>query len=273
MPAIQPARLKIQISQLIDNFDSPKDFVTSLKDFFEFYSDRTRKLGRGNHISSLTRSFKVPFQVSRQLERSLQPVVSEKPDQSLAIVDQLFQENWLECRTLAFSILGWIPPDPPELILERINNWHDELIQDRILNASLSKAIRRLWLEKPDVFFYNLESWLTSKKNEFQRLGLRILPSLIDDSEFIYIPRLFNVLTPFIRKVVLVPDSDLTEIIHALAHRSPQETAYFLRRNLTLSENPGVYSLIRQSLDAFPVDVRKDLQSFLHHQRNEMDGL
>jgi len=268
MPAIQLARLKIQISHLIEKFPKPRDFVVSLKDLYEFYSDRTRKSGRGGPISSLTPSFNVPIQVSRQLERTLQPIAFSQPEQALAIANELWRENWLECRILAFSILGWIPPDPPRMIIDQIDNWRNECSQDRVLSASLSKAVRLLWKERSEIFFDLLESWLKSSEPDLRRLGLRIIPSLVGEPEFIYLPRILNLLTPFVQQVFHVPDSDLVEIIRALAQKSPQETAYYMRRNLTLSDNPGIYALIRQSLDSFPTEVRRDLQSFLHHQRN-----
>ncbi len=269
MPAIQLAHLKIQISKLLGEFDSPTNFVSSLKDLYEFYSDRTRKSGRGGPIDSITRSLNVPIQVSRLLERTLQPIVMSQPEQSLAIVDALWEEPWLEFRDLAFSILGWIPPDPEEPIINRIQYWGKSSGNDRLLSSLLPKAMTRLWKEKPGTFFELLESWLKTSDLDQRKLGLRAIPTLVSDSEFKYLPRIYNLLNPFIQQVNLVPDDNLVQVIRILAQKSPQETVFFLRRNLALTETPGIYTLIRQSLNYFPLDIRDELMTFLHLQRDE----
>ena len=46
MPAIQLARLKIQITELLTNFDRPVDFLRELHTLFGFYADRTRRPGQ-----------------------------------------------------------------------------------------------------------------------------------------------------------------------------------------------------------------------------------
>jgi hypothetical protein len=269
MPAIQPVRLKIQISQLVEKYSSPNDFMAALKDMFDFYSDRTRKSGRGRPMYSLTRSYNVPVQVTRQIERALQPVATTDVENSLQLADILWGDNWLECRQLALSILSWIPAVQAESLIARIKRWGEESRIDRIMSASLAKALLSLGKNSPEIVFELLDYWLKSSETGTRKLGLRIIPSLVRDPTFMYLPRIFNMLTPFVQRVSLVPDVDLVEAIRMLAQKSPKETSYYLRRNLTLSENPGVYALIRQSLDAFTPAVKRELQAFLHQQREE----
>lgn len=273
MPAIQPVRLKIQISQLVEKYASPNDFVAALKDLFDFYSDRTRKSGMGKPMYSLTRSYNVPIQVTRQIERALQPVATAEAENALQLADILWGDNWLECRQLALTILGWIPAIPAENLVARVKNWGEESRTDRLMSASLAKALLSLGKNSPEIIFELLDYWLNSSDTGTRKLGLRIIPSLVSDPTFRYLPRIFNLLTPFVQRVSLVPDADLVEAIRMLAQRSPKETSYYLRRNLTLSENPGVYALIRQSLDAFPPAVKRDLQAFLHQQREEFGNI
>jgi hypothetical protein len=113
---------------------------------------------------------------------------------------------------------------------------------------------------------------LKSADPDLRKLGLQVVPSLIHDIDLAYLPQLFKLLMPYIQGVKLVPDAVLVDIIRKFAQKSPQETAYFLRRNLALTENPGIYALIRNSLDAFHSDVKKDLLTFLHQQREEFGG-
>jgi hypothetical protein len=269
MPAIHLARLKLQISQLVEKYDAPKEFVVALKDFFDFYADRTIKPGRGGSHSSLILSYNVPKQVTRQIETALHPKVTAEPDNALALADLIWQEKWLECRVLALRFLGWVPINPPERIIDRLLIWARERVEDRVLDASFAKGMVGLQQGAPDLFFGLLESWLIDSNPASRKLGLRVIPPLVSDSSCKNLPRIFHFLTPFVQQVSLAPNPDVLAAIQALAQQSPQETAFFLRSNLTLSQNPGVYALIRQCLDAFSSPVKDDLRAFLHQRREE----
>lgn len=269
MPAIQPARLKIQISQLADKFSTPYEFVGALKGLLEFYADRTRKPGMDSKKFALIQIYNPPKQVSRQIEVSLRPMVVAEPEQALTLVDILWDQPWLECRAMALTILGWIPPEPPERVIGRLKSWSAEIGYDRVLEESLARGLEGLWKGNPDLFFNLLESWLKASDPATRRLGLRVLPLIVTDPSFKYLPNIFSLLRPFLQRIELAPDTDILLAIRALAKRSPQETAYFLRRNLALTENVGMFPLIRRSLDAFPPAVRRDLQAFLHQRRED----
>jgi hypothetical protein len=269
MPAIHLARLKLQISHLVEKYDSPPEFVITLKDLFDFYADRTLKPGRGGSQMSLILSHNVPKQVTRQIETALHPKVTREPDQALVLADLIWQEKWLECRELALCFLGWIPIDPPERIIDRLIIWSKERVEDRVLDTSFAKGMVGLQQGAPDLFFGLLESWLVASSPALRKLGLRVIPPLVLGPYCKNLPRIFHLLTPFVQGVSLAPNLEILAAIQALAHQSPQETAFFLRSNLTLSQNPGVYALIRQCLDAFPSPVKDDLRAFLHQRREE----
>ena len=260
--------MKILVTDLVEKFDSPQAFISGLKDLFDYYSDRTRKPGRGGIKFSLLRSYNVPKQVTRQIESILEPKLISEPELGLGIADLLWDENWLECRVLALTILGWIPPHPPQIFIKRLDAWSKESGGDRILDASFSSGLSRLLLDSPEQAFYLLESWLTSTDKATRKLGLRVIPPLVSDPTITNIPRIFRLFTPYIQQVSLAPDSDVLAVVRVLAKQNPQETAYFLRRNLASSENPGIYALIRQSLDAFSSPTRQDLVTFLHESRD-----
>ena len=122
MPAINPARLKIQATQIVEKFEYPVEFVTELHDLLDFYADRTRKPGRGGPHLAKIRAYNVPTQVMRQLESLLTPRVTADGDGALALADSLWAEPWLECRLLGLHILGQISLNPPDRIINRIKN-------------------------------------------------------------------------------------------------------------------------------------------------------
>jgi len=242
MPAIRPAQLKIRVINLVENFDSPKAFISGLKNLLDYYSD--------------------------QIESILKTKLILDTELALVIADSLWDENWLECRVLGLAILGWIPPHPPKIITKRLEAWSKESGGDRILDASFSTGLSRLWLDSSEQAFNLLESWLTSTDKAKRKLGLRVIPPLVSDPTFVNTPRIFRLFAPYIQQVSLAPDSDVLAVVRVLAIQNPQETAYFLRRNLASSENPGIYALIRQSLDAFSEPTRQELVTFLHESRD-----
>ena len=108
-------------------------FITELKNLLDYYSDRTRKPGEGGAKLNLLRAYHVPKQVTKQIENILKPKIILNPEASLKLADLLWNENWLECRILALTVLGWIPPDPPQMIIKRLETWSKESEIDRIL--------------------------------------------------------------------------------------------------------------------------------------------
>ncbi len=263
MPAIHPARLKIKISKIVAHFGTPVEFVRTLHDLFDFYADRTRHPGRGGKPFSLVRAYNVPRQVLRQIEGELAPMSAADSERALSLADALWQEGWLECRLLAIAILGEVPPDPPEQVVERIQAWGRECGEDRQLDASLMVGLARLRKEAPELFLRILETWITSPDLASQKVGLRVLPPLVEDASFENLPAVFHLIAPLVMNVETVLEVDLLVVLHALAQRSPQETAYFMRQSLIMSDRPAVNSLVWQSLRAFPPEIEANLRELL----------
>ena len=264
MPAIRPAHLKTQVDQLAKLVSNPTGFVGALKDILDNYSDRTRKPGFVSPQPSLIPSFKVPKQVTRQIKARLKSDISADSRIALPIADLLWQENWLELKVLALEILGWIPSYPSEVIINRLKLWSDQRVEDRVLDSEFSKGLVGLSKEDPESIYTILESWLKSPEKKEKNLGMRIIPKLIQDQEFDSLPTIFRLLQPFVVQVGNIPDPDLLCSIRGLAHRSPNETSYFLQRTLSVSDNKLIKGLIRQIMDAFPVEEKQNMQSFLN---------
>lgn len=269
MPAIQPARLKIQVAHLVEQFDNPAAFVRWLNDLFFFYADRSRIPGRGGRKYSLTPSYNISKQVFRQIEKALRPLVSAQEQAALLLADTLWRENWLENRRLALMILAWIPPLPADRLVSRLEAWIKICKDDAPLLDGLAVVLSGLWGQSPAASDL-LESWLKSPDLVVRKAGLRTIPYLVRIPSFLYLPGIYQLLTPFVQRSSLVPDPDILAAVRELAACSPQETAYFLHKNLAVAENDGVYALIRRSLDAFSPAVRSDLQALLYQRREDL---
>ncbi|MEA3350865.1 MAG: DNA alkylation repair protein [Chloroflexota bacterium] len=264
MPAIKPARLKIQVVEIMELFDAPDKFLRALHDLLGFYADRTRRFGRVVKSAPLLDSYQVPKQVLRQIELSLSPKVLADSDAAVELADRLWDDGWLETRLLAISVLGQVSPLPPERVSDRVQMWGQACKEELVMKSLVSKGLEKLRLDARGYYFESVENWLLSPHQSLVLVGLRALPPLLDDDNFENLPLVFRWLAPLARDAGIEVRNDLIQVLRSLARRSPQETAYFLRKIKATASSPrSVAMIIRRSLDAFPADVQSVLRDVL----------
>jgi hypothetical protein len=268
MPAIQPARLKLQTAQLLENFADPPAFCRALDGLLDSYSDRTYRPGLAGEPRPLLPAYNAPIQVLRQVGRDLAPPAGEQRRAALALCDAMWQKESYEFRWLAAALLGHITPAPPEDILARIERWAKPSTEERLMDVLFQSGLARLRQEQPKVYLLLAEGWLDTGKTFYQHLGLKALRLLLDTPEAANLPDLFQQIAPLVRNSPASLRPDLLDILRALAELSPRETAYFLRQNLFIQQdNPGTAWLTRHSLDSFPADLRASLRAALREAR------
>lgn len=260
MPAIQPARLRRQAAVLAERFADPPAYTRGLHYLLDFYSDRARRPGKTGKPGPLLAAYNVRPPVLRMLVQELQPRIQEDMDGGLALCDTLWAEPYLECRQLAAMILGQIPPQPPETITDRLQRWITTDVEFFLIETLLSYGVERLHREHPQAMLRLIESWLDSTKTFQRQLGLRALLPLIKDPVFENLPVFYRLIQPLCQAAPVALRPDLLDVLAALAQRSPQETAYFLRQTLIFPDAPDTPWLIRQSLSQFPPEVQASLR-------------
>jgi hypothetical protein len=269
MPAIQLARLKIQVTDLLTHFDEPAEFLRQLHDLLNFYADRTRRPGRSGKPKPLIQAYNVPQQVMRRIEGDLAPRVTAEPEKALALADQLWADPWFECRLLAIGILGMLPLDAPETITLRLQEWGKTCRENALLDALLETGAASLRAESPDDFLLLVDRWLTNGDLPSRTIGLRALPALVKNPKFENLPTLYRLLSPLLREALSSLESDLLHAVRALGERSPQETAYFLRQNLNAPHKSGLAVIVRRSLDVFPPEMEDLLRTTLRERMHD----
>ena len=273
MPAIQLARLKIQVTDLLTHFDEPTEFLHQLHDLLNFYADRTRRPGRSGKPKPLIQAYNAPRQVIRRIEGDLTPLVLADSAQALALADQLWADPWFECRLLAISILGMLPLDAPETIVTRLQTWGKTCRENALLDALLGTGAATLRAEAPDDFLLLVDHWLSSGDLPSRTIGLRALPALIMNPKFENLPALYRLLSPLLREASSSLEGDLLRVVRALGERSPQETAYFLQQNLNAPHKAGLAVIVRRSLDVFPPEMENLLRVTLRERmRSQSDA-
>lgn len=260
MPAIQPDRLKHQAALLAEHFNDPPAYIRSLHTVLDFYSDRARRPGKMGKPGPLLTAYNVRPPVLRMLLQELIPLARQDIPAGLALCDALWAEPYLECRQMAGMLLGQIPPQPPEAITERLQRWITTGLEFFLIEELLSNGVESLHRQQPQVLLQLIEDWLKSTTTFHQQLGLRALLPLIQAPGFENLPVFFRLIQPFCQAAPTALRPDLLDVLAALARRSPQETAYFLRQTLRFPDAPDTLWLIRQSLSQFPPELQASLR-------------
>ena len=268
MPAIQLGRLKNQSAQLAERFNDPANFRRGFHELLDFYADRAYRPGQAGEPPPLLPSYNVSQPVLRQILKDLIPQAANDPSAGLRLCDVLWQEAYLEFRWLAAALLGQLPPDPPESILERIEAWATPSTEARLVDALLALGLARLRAEKPGRAQVEIQAWLVSPDQFTQQLGLQALTYLLDEPGYDNLPEVYRMITPLVRAAPSALRPDLLNVLRKLATISPRETAYFLRQNLAIrQDNPGTAWLARNCLASFPPEIQSNLRSAIREAK------
>jgi len=263
MPAINLARLRQQSATLVEQFDQPPTFLHTLRDLLELYADRTLRPGQAGNPPPLIQTYNVPLPMLRQLAQELSALAPTNAVRTLALCDALWAEPILETRLLAASLLGQTPLDPFEAVMIRVERWIQVTTEEQLISALIEQGLGHALREQPARLLEQAGVWMVQQDIMQQRLGLRVLLQLATDPDYENLPAILHLLTPFIRAVPLALRSEVEDLSAGLAHRSPGETAYFLRKNSEPPEHPDTAWLIRQTLPHFPPETRDSLRSEL----------
>lgn len=263
MPAINPSRLRFQITGLIYFFQSPPEFHHRLRDFFSQYANLTLRFGDSIQSRSLSPMYHLPPPIIRQLELDLKPHINGDPTAALAIADELWKDEYFEVQQIALFILGITPLDDPEPILERLHQWLTPELDHALTIYLFSTGTLRLQTAFPDIWESFIKSYLTQDDPEMIAIGLNGLAEGLTNPTFKNLPAIFRLVSPFIREPQREHIRELAHLIEALAKRSSTETAFFLRQALSVSESPETRRLIKQCLPLFPESIQQDLKSSL----------
>lgn len=263
MPAIQPARLKQQARRITEHYRDPVVYVRELHKLFDFYSDRARRPGKAGRPDPLIQAYNVRPPVLRSLAQELLASAREERSAVLVLCDALWEEPYLEFRYLSAALLGQISPIPTDSITERLKRWITPQLELHLIETLLSTGVERLHREQPRAQLDLINDWLMTTDHFRRQLALRSLLPLIRNPEFENLPVFFRMIQPLCQVVPANLRPDLLDVIAALAQRSPQETAYFLRQTLSFSDAADAPWLIRQSLAKFPPEIQAGLRSAL----------
>jgi hypothetical protein len=263
MPAIQPARLKIQVTQLAAKYNQPAIFVRELHVLLDLYTDHTQRPGQSGIPNPLLDSYNTPPPVMRQVWHELTRTIKMHQDEVLQLCDALWAEPNYDLQLLAARLLGQLPVVPASLVTDRLQSWVHSNPDRRLLDGLLEYGLQRYQQDDTDQLLELISSWLSSPDLPAQHAGLRALLPMINAAGSASLPVIFRLIIPFIRVAHPRLRPDILAVVTALVHCSPSETAYFLHQNLSAPDNPDTPWLIRQVMDEFPKETRLGLRRAL----------
>jgi hypothetical protein len=264
MPAIELSRLKLQAGRLRDHFSQPPAFIRLFKDLMEFYADRTHRPGLAGSPRPLLHTYNAPPPVLRQVLLEILPLVPDNPEAAAALMDALWGYENLESRLLAVSILGALPVEAKEPVLERLEKWLPQA-EESLVDDLFGRGLARLRQEAPEAYLSLARRKLISERVIDRQHGLRALAALVTaDSRSDKLPEIFTLILPLTRSTPPALRPYLVRLLTALAKRSPPETAFFLKENLDFPDTPW---MARRILPHLPNPQQEKLKQALRSSR------
>ncbi|MBS1250772.1 MAG: hypothetical protein MAG431_02368 [Chloroflexi bacterium] len=267
MPAIKPARLKIQCAELGMDFSKPRTFIPRLHSLLSFYADRVSRPGEASQPLPLMDAYHVPPPVLRCLEQELAPRVESFPQEALSLADALWEEECLETRQLAAILLSYLPPSASEPILERVRAWGETCQEDRLQRVLYDQGVSKLRRHAQEEFLDLVGELMASPEKASQRGGLYALIPLLEGESFQNLPIVYRMMTKLLKRDETSLETEIVAVIEQLAKRSQQETAFFLREKLATAAKPRITRVVRRSLPFFSEEHETSLRGELREQR------
>jgi len=263
MVAVDLARLRHQIEELIRFFEVPEAFHHALQGLFSLYANHSLRFGEAAPVRPLIPMYHLPHPVVRQLNLDLHAQVLAHPSAALGLADELWDDAYYEIKRTALFIIGELTINDSGPILDRISNWLKPEL-DQVLKTDLfSLGTRSLQRDFPQDWEKWVFSLLSNSEPTINAFGIQALTARANHSNLQNIPTIFRLVSRLIRNPQNAYINDLEDLIATLAKISPQETGFFLRQNLSLSNSTETIRLIKNSLDSFPPDIREELKAAL----------
>src|SRR5512135_2567615 len=194
MPAIDLSRMRKQAARLADFFFLPDEFIKHLHEMLDFYVNYTVRKPPATAPGANLRSYRTPSVIVKQIEQELigRAALPENADAALELADRLWDEEWLETRTLAAFLLGSIPPRE-ERLLARLTAWTQQLFDADLRAELLNTSLTRLRRDAPDAFLELIAEWLRPERSALWPNGIQAVISALSDPEFQNLPPLMKV--------------------------------------------------------------------------------
>lgn len=262
MPAINLTQLNTEAARLADLFDEPAAFIRTLREMLESYVNRTLRTRDSVAPSSVLSTYRTPPAVMRKIENTLRQLAQDKPEEALALADELWDANTLETRLLAAYLLGLIPPDEGRL-LARLTVWTQKVRDPSVRGSLLTHSLARLREETPERFIALIGEWLYPHREQFWSNGLQALLPLISAPDFDNLPPIFDLFEPILNAAPTMLQRDVGKVVSTLYAASPTETVFYIKQILRKEDSRKTAVMLRRLLPDLPTELSQALEKEL----------
>lgn len=263
MPIVNIQRVKPQIKALEAHINNADTFINSLHSLLRMYSAE-KKMNSFSFDTSKTPSFQIPKIIFSEIDSSLKKIAKIYPQQAIQIAEKLWNDEFLEPKIFAITILSGLPTTYQEDVLNFFEDWVNSKIDDElfkelisVISAKLNKTNNQRWLQ----FIGN---WVMSDVLDVRKNGLLALGELVIHKSFQDFPKVFSLITPIFSQPDLFVQKDLLAFTEILAKRTQPETASFLIMLIEVYPSKDVFSFVRKCLaffdDFFQDEIKRALR-------------
>lgn len=263
MPAVELVRLQNDTQRLLEHFRQPESFVPRLQEMLDYFSDRTSRAGQTGAPRPLVRAYNVPRYLLQYISREVCMRAAVEPEAGLALAQEMWRQEYLELRLIAAAMLGSIPPETPETVLEVVDTWLAGMPEERLLRAILTDGLSGMRRLQPQVLLAKIDSWNNSRSRYLRKAGLAALAILAASPTGEIQPQVFEMLQPLVYQLPDDLKQDVLDLVRSLARSLPAETAFLLRQGLNTPNNAKPAWVLRNALSSFPEAVQPGLREAL----------
>ncbi len=263
MPAVQLARLRIQTTRLAESFDDPAEFASGLDSLLELYGNRAYRPGTNVGHRSRLSAYNVPPLVMQQLELQLGMVGGADPIHCLNNIDKLWETQILEMCEIAVFLLGKVPIDYRQDVMDRLRRWCDPALDQGLLRLLFSTGGSTIRTTEPNTWLAFAADFLITPDPQKVILGLQALEPFLAETGLKYLPRLFNMLEPLVIDPPAAVMPTLHDVLLQINGISPVETRSYLRKFLEADPSPALLRFTRRLLPDLPAETQASLRPLI----------
>lgn len=257
MPPINPNLLRAQATALIEKFHTAPACGVAVRRLLDDYADRAHRLSPRLQANEVSRAYKTPPPVVREIVLALTPPVRHAPSAGLTLAGVIWQGGSLEERLIAAELLGVAAPHQPAEAWALAGRWLTTITTRENAAALGAHGLPPLLLTDPLTYAPALAEWPRHSKWGAVVAAVA-LTTLARTRDWDDVPFALHTL----RGLVAYPDAHVRQAVEeavlALAEKSPAEVNVFLQDCASLP-NPYINQMLRQVLRALPEPLKTDL--------------
>ena len=263
MPAVNLLQLRVELNNLLWNFTDPPEFRKTLLDLLEKFAYTAYRSESKARAVSTRPQLQVSLILLREMDLVLIPAIREQPQAALAICDLLWNDENIDVCVIASRMLGEIPIEHAELVLDRAGEWALSGMRHMTARTLLKNATSQIMRTDPEILLRKIRRWYVDPREEENFLCLEGMAILVQERSFENLPAIFTLVEALMGEATIQTQRSLEELFQVLYQRTPNETVYVIRQCMKDEPNAAALRVTRRLIPTFDQKVQKSLQDEL----------